>query len=385
MIKKLLLILLIILVAAVIFSPFIARQVEKNFNKVRYPSPYQVSTYAQGFHDSLLVADLHADPLLWGRDLNEEWQQGHFDLPRMRKANVALQVFSIVSKSPKGQNFQQNPSDSDKLGYLAAAQHWPYKTWTSPLHRAMYQANRLQKLTQENDDLTLIRNLPDLDEWLKARKADPKKRAGLLAIEGAHALEGNLNNFNHLKTAGVRMIGLAHFFDNQFSGSAHGMEKGGLTAKGKELVEMAQKGGVLIDLAHASPKAIDDVIAISKKPLVVSHTGVKALCESPRNLSDKHIRDVARTGGLIAVAIFEEATCGTDVKQMVDAIDHIAKMVGVDYVALGLDLDGAVVSPIDVTGMPLITQELLKRGYSERDIGRISGKNFIRVLKQTLN
>ncbi len=385
MIKKILLVLLVIIIAIVIASPFVARQIEKNYNKTRYLGPHQVSSYAQSLHDKLLIADLHADPLLWARDLNQEWQQGHFDLPRMRKGNVALQVFSIVTKSPEGQNFHQNASDTDRLTPLVIAQHWPMKSWTSPFQRALYQANRLQALAQENDDFIIIRNLADLNEWLGERQSDPSLRAGMLAIEGAHALEGSMNNFSRLKTAGIRMIGMTHFFDNQFAGSAHGTEKGGLTTLGKSLVEEAQRNGIIIDVAHVAPKAIDDIIAISKKPLVVSHTGVKAVCDSPRNISDKHIRDVARTAGLIAIAIFEEATCGRDIKQMVDAIDHVVKLVGVDYVALGLDLDGAVISPIDVTGMPLITQELLKRGYSERDVAKISGKNFIRVLKLTLN
>lgn len=385
MFKKVLLLLLATILAFVIFSPFLARYIEKDFNQVRYSAPYQVSNQAQNLHDNLLVADLHADPLLWARDLNEEWSQGHFDMPRMQKANLSLQVFGIVTKSPKGQNFQQNDANSDRLIPLVMAQHWPVKTWNSPLHRALYQAQRLHELAEKRSDLMIIKNQADLSAWLKNRKENPKLRAGMLGIEGAHALEANINNFMPIKDAGVRMIGLAHFFDNQFSGSAHGINKGGLTSAGKELVKQAQRSGVLIDLAHASPKAIDDVIAISTRPLVVSHTGVKAVCDSPRNLSDKHIRAVARTGGVVAIAIFKGATCGTSVKQMVDSIDHVANIVGPDYVALGLDLDGAITSPVDVTGMPLITQELLKRGYTEQQIARISGANFIRVLKQTLN
>ncbi len=385
MLKKTIIVVLAILLIAFVFSPFLARFIEsKEFNQVRNWGPYSVSPSAKELHDSLLVADLHADPLLWSRDLTQEWNFSHFDLPRMQKANLSLQVFGLVTKTPRGQNFNENSADTDNLIPLSIMQHWPVKTWNSPLERAIYQSGKLENLASSDDNLTVLRNLNDLNQWLINRKKTPLLRAGLLGIEGAHALEANLNNFDRLYKAGVRMIGMAHFFDNHFSASAHGISKGGLSDDGKELVKLAQEKGVIIDIAHTAPKAIDDVFAISKKPIVVSHTGVKATCNSPRNLSDRHIKKVAQTGGLVAIAIFKTATCGNDINHMIDAIDHVVKLVGVDYVGLGLDLDGAITSPVDVTGMPLITQELLKRGYSVQEIAKISGMNFIRVLKHTL-
>ncbi|WP_251359917.1 dipeptidase [Kangiella sp. TOML190] len=384
MIKKLLWLLLALVFLVAIFSPYFARYIESQHNQVRQPAPYQVDSASAKLHQRLLIADLHADPLLWARDLRQEWQQGHFDLPRMQKANLSLQVFGLVTKSPQGQNFQKNSGDTDRLIPLVMAQHWPIKTWNSPKQRALYQAKRLQNLTKHNDQLRLIKDQKSLAQWLSDRQKDHTIRAGMLGIEGAHALEADLNNFTPLYQAGIRMIGMAHFFDNHFSGSAHGVKQGGLSADGIKLVKLAQEKGALIDIAHTSQQAINDILKISTKPLVVSHTGVKAVCDSPRNLSDRHIRAIAKTGGVMAVAIFEGATCGYEIKEMIDTIDHIVKLVGVDYVAFGLDLDGSITSPVDVTGMPLITQELIKRGYSYSEIAKISGLNFIGVLQQTL-
>lgn len=385
MLKKISFILILIFAIFLLFSPYLARYIEAGMNKVRQPGPYSISNKAKELHDKLLVADLHADPLLWARDLRKEWQTGQFDLPRMRQGNVALQVFGIVTKSPKNLNFQRNSGDTDNLIPLTIVQQWPYKTWNSPFQRALYQSKRLKKLAEDSSDLLVIENLSDLNDWLNVRAQNKKQRAGMLAIEGAHALEGSLENLTALKNAGVRMVGLAHFFDNKFSGSAHGVNQYGLTELGIDLVKTAQQQGIIIDLAHASKKTISDTLNITTKPLVVSHTGVQAICNSPRNLTDNQIRAIAKTGGLIAIGIFKGATCGKEIKQMVDAIDHVVKIVGIEHVGFGLDLDGAVVSPVDVSGMPLITEELIKRGYSDQDIAKISGTNFIRVLKKTLN
>ena len=386
MIKKILFVLLIILIVAILIAPIISAQVEIRFNKVIEPPPYKISDQALKVHHQILVADLHADSLLWARNLKKREDYGHLDFPRMDQSNLSLQVFGIVTQTPKGKNFSSNSSQSDQLVALSMAQLWPRDTWFSPFNRALYQANRLHNYAQDLDNkLSVITSKQDLINWLATKKPQDQKKAGLLAIEGAHALEGKIENYLAIKQAGIRMIGLAHFFDNKFAGSAHGVKKHGLTELGKQLVLIAQQDGLLIDLAHSSPKTIDDVLQLSKRPLVVSHTGVKATCNSSRNLSDHHIKAIASSGGVIGIAVFKGATCGNSLDSMLDAVDHVVELVGVDYVGLGLDLDGAVTSPFDASGIALITQGLIARGYTKQEIEKIMGLNVVRVLSQALN
>src|SRR5262249_19901421 len=140
-------------------------------------------------------------------------------------------------------------------------------------------------------------------------------------------------------------------FDNEMAGSMHGANKYGLTDKGKELVKRMQEKKVLIDLAHASPKVIDDVLALATRPVVVSHTGVKGTCNNTRNLSDDQLKAVALNGGIIGIGFWDTAICGRDAGAIVRSVRHAVRVAGIDHVALGSDYDGAVVMPFDATGM----------------------------------
>jgi microsomal dipeptidase-like Zn-dependent dipeptidase len=141
---------------------------------------------------------------------------------------------------------------------------------------------------------------------------------------------------------------------------------------------------MLIDLAHASPTTLRNVTAIATRPVIVSHTGVKGTCNNNRNLSDDELRAVARTGGVVGIGYWEKATCGRDARAVVRAIQYTVKVVGTQHVALGSDFDGGTTMPFDVTGVPLITEELQHAGFSERDIRLILGENVVSVLSQTL-
>jgi len=127
-----------------------------------------------------------------------------------------------------------------------------------------------------------------------------------------------------------------------------------------------------------------DVTAIATRPLLVSHTGVKGTCNNPRNLSDDELRAVARTGGVIGIGLWETATCGTDAAATARAIRYAVQIVGVDHVALGSDFDGAVTSPFDASGWSLVTDALLKEGFSEQEIRKIMGENVVRLLRTDL-
>jgi microsomal dipeptidase-like Zn-dependent dipeptidase len=180
------------------------------------------------------------------------------------------------------------------------------------------------------------------------------------------------------------MIGLTHFFDNAFVGSAHGIEKGGLSEKGRELIARMEALGIAVDLAHVSPTAIDEVLALTSKPTLVSHSGVKATCDNPRNLSDEHIRAIAAGGGVVGIGYFELAVCGEDPSDVVAAIRHVVELVGDDHVALGSDYDGATSVSFDTSQLPALTQQMLDDGLSETSIRKILGANAIRVLRLTL-
>jgi microsomal dipeptidase-like Zn-dependent dipeptidase len=208
--------------------------------------------------------------------------------------------------------------------------------------------------------------------------------AAVLATEGLHPLEGKLENVDVLYDAGFRIAGLTHFFDNEVGGSAHGMEKGGLTPFGREVVTKLEAKGMLIDLAHASKPLIDDVLAVAKRPVLVSHTGVAGTCPGPRNLTDAHLQRIAATGGVVGIGYWDGAVCQPTVPSIVKAIRYAVDTIGVAHVALGSDFNGATRTPFDVTGLPQLTQGLVQAGFSADDIRAIMGGNVQRLLLQSL-
>lgn len=376
-------VLLSIIIAIRLFVP---EMIDRRMNGITLPPPYSVSPEARDLYDSLdFISDLHSDVLLWKRDINHQHQHGHQDIPRMITANVALQGFTIVNKVPRGLNFNSNPSDSDQLTLPFAIQGRPFSSWYNLTDRVLTQINELNQYASNfNGRLKVITTKRDLSAYLTERTANKNMTAAFIGIEGAQALQGDINNLKVLSSAGVTMIGLTHFFDNEVGGSAHGIEKGGITEFGRQLLSEMEKRNILVDLSHASPRLIDDVLSFAKKPLIVSHTGVKGTCDNVRNLSDQQLIGIASTGGVIGIAMFEGATCGTDAKAIAGAIKYTVDLVGVQHVGLGSDFDGAVTTAFDVTGLPKIIDELLKLGISKQAIELIMGENIKRVLLQHL-
>jgi microsomal dipeptidase-like Zn-dependent dipeptidase len=359
--------------------------VEDALNGVVSPPPYQASDEARALHETLVVADLHADPLLWGRDLVERGTRGHVDIPRLAEGNVALQVFSVVTKSPRGLNIERNDDTTDDILPLGIAQRWPVNTWFSLKERALYQAARLSDMAFRSDGkFVLIRTKRDLKIFLERRRQEPEIVAGLLSLEGAHALEGDPENVDALFDAGYRMMSFAHFFDNEMAGSAHGVEKGGLTEKGRDLLKRMEAKGITVDLSHGSARQIEDVLALATRPLVVSHGGVKGTCDNNRNLSDEQLRAIARNGGLVGIGFWETAVCGAGAREIAAALLYAAGLIGVDHVALGSDFDGSVKEPFDATGIVQVTEALMGGGLPPQDIAEIMGGNQIRLLLENL-
>lgn len=358
---------------------------DARFNK-KPPDPSEpVSDRAQAVHDDLMVADLHNDLLLWPRDPLQRYNHGHSDVPRLREGGVGLQVFAAVTQVPRGRSYEGTDAASlDQIPFLAAAQRWPLRSWISRRERALYQAQKLRRAVERDDGLMLLRTQADLEDALMQRVDAPNLLATLLAVEGLHALEGEVAAVDTLVDAGYRMMSLTHLHDNALGGSNTGLQREGLTDFGEAVLQRMKARNVTIDLAHASAPLIDDILAQTDEPVVVSHTGVRGTCDSPRNLSDDHLDAIAEQDGVIGIGIWERAVCGTTPAATARAMRYVADRVGVEHVALGTDFDGTVSVPVDATGLPHLTEALLDVGFSPSDIRKIMSGNVIRVLRQTL-
>lgn len=360
--------------------------VESDRNRVSSSASGDVSDAARELHASLRVVDLHADSLLWDRDLIQRSRRGHADVPRLIEGGVALQVFGIVTKAPRGMNIKRTDGDRlDMITALAVAQRWSPDTWRSLRARALYQARKLRDTAaRSRGKLTLIESANDLSTYFERRARASDITAGLLAVEGAHVLENDLANVDVLFDAGVRMIAPTHFFDNGIGGSAHGSDKGGLSSLGVEMIRRMEARGITLDLAHASARTFDDALAVATKPVVVSHTGVRGTCANERNLTDDQLRAVARKRGVIGIGFWETAVCGADAKSVARAVRYTADLIGVAHVGLGSDFDGAVTAPFDASRMSLVTDALLDEGFTPEEIRSVMGENVIRLLSNNL-
>ncbi len=354
-------------------------------NPVARRPPYPASDRARELHRSLEVVDLHADSLLWGRDLLKRAPHSHVDVPRLIEGGIVLEGLAVCTKVPRRVNLERNDGRTDDVTLLALLQLWPRSTWRSLLARAVYQAARARAMAADSGGrFGLVESRADLEAYLVRRRADPALTAAFLAIEGAHALDGDPAAVDRLANAGYRMMSPTHFFDNAFGGSAHGLDKGGLTAAGRDMFARMESRSMLVDVAHASARTIDDVLSIASRPVVASHTGVRASFDSVRNLADDHVRGIAATGGLVGIGFWPTATGGTDAAAIARAIRAAVELAGLDHVGLGSDFDGAVPVPFDATGMVQLTDALLGEDFSGDEIGAIMGGNALRLLARSL-
>ncbi|WP_419537054.1 dipeptidase [Endozoicomonas sp.] len=365
-----------------IFAP---AAIEKGTNQINAHPPYPISQEASRLHQQLTVADLHADSLLWNRDLSQQANYGHVDLPRLQQGNVAIQTFAVPTKSPRGQNYSRNESDApDGITLLAMIQAWPPATWNSLYQRALYQSGKLHKLEQSNpEDLKIIRNQSDLGMVLTARQKGSQQVAALLALEGAHAFEGNLDNLEGLYEAGYRMIGLHHFFDNRLGGSLHGVSGSRLSLFGRRALARMEALNMIVDLAHSSESVVDEVLKLAKRPVVISHTGILGTCDSPRNISDNLIQRIAEKGGLIGIG-FWDAICDTSPEGIVNTLRYAIDLAGEDHIALGSDFDGGTKVSLDASELAVLTELMMRKGFSETEIRKVMGENVQKFLMKHL-
>jgi microsomal dipeptidase-like Zn-dependent dipeptidase len=358
-------------------------KVEASMNVVLPHQAYVVSDAARQLHESLFVVDLHSDSLLWKRDLTKKSSIGHMDVPRLKSGNVALQVFSATTKSPADLNYSSNTSGSDDITLLAVASMWPPRTWFSLYERAVYQLDKLHALA-EVSDLTLIRNKQDLEELIASREMGEPAIGALYLIEGAHPLEGDIDNLERLFNQGLRIVGLTHFFDNELGGSLHGISGEGLSKFGQSVIRRANELGLIIDVAHASPAMVEDVMALSSAPVILSHGGLKGACDTERNLPDALMKQFASKGGLIGIGYWDAAVCDASPEGIVRSIRYAIDLLGVEHVALGSDFDGSTQTPFDTSELSVLTETMLQSGFSEEEIRDVMGENAKRFLLQNL-
>ncbi|NOU33070.1 MAG: dipeptidase [Polyangiaceae bacterium] len=327
------------------------------------------SEEAKAIHKSHPAIDLHADTLMWSRWLGYDLHQrhtpplplgalgGHVDLPRMRDGGMGAQFFGLVSL---------------------------------PMHR---RAAGLARVIDEQIDaleeniarrpgaLHLVRTQEEIDAC-NASGA----QAALLGIEGAHALEGSLERLEGFARRGVRYLGLLHFSDNEVGYPAYGRgqrDHDGLTPFGYDLVRKCESLGVIVDLAHINRRGFLDACTVATRPVMVTHTGVLGVYEHWRNIDDAQLRAVADTGGCIGVIFCPRFLGGDGLDPVVAHLKHILDVAGEDAPALGSDWDGFIVPTKDLQdprGLPLLTDAMLKAGFSERAIGKILRGNVLRVV-----
>jgi len=367
-----------------VFAPGIAGH---QMNNVIAHDPYPVSAEGQALHDTLIVGDWHADSLLWKRDLTKRGNFGQVDLPRLRDGGVAVQVFTAVTKSPAGLNYEENSAETfDNITLLAFGQLWPLRTWQSILERALYQAEKLHGFeAKEPHHLKVITTNAELNDVLARRAKGEQIIAGILGIEGAHPLEGDLSNLDKLEDAGYRLIGLQHFFDNDLGGSLHGEGNHGLTDFGRAVVTEVAKRPMIIDVAHSSPQAAREVLEMTDIPIVLSHSGIHSHCPVKRNYPDDLMQAIAATGGIIGMGYWAEVACDEITpKGIAKMIVAAVQAVGEDHVSLGSDFDGSIETAFDASELPALTSELLSAGLTEPQIRKVMGENMLRVLRARL-
>ncbi len=372
-----------------------------------------LSQSAQVLHDQAFVVDAHNDVLLRamdGEDLSTRTTKGHSDIPRLLEGGVDLQIFAVWV----------NP-----YAYL------PDRAF----QRALDMITKLEELAQTSPQLTLVRTRQDLDQV-----TDQGVLGALIGVEGGHAIENSLDKLRILHDRGMRYLTLTWNNSTDWATSAKDETKmdsltfRGLTEFGKAVVRTCNEIGVLVDVSHVGEQTFWDVMEITTKPVIASHSCAYTLCPHFRNLKDDQLRAIAATGGVVGVNFYpgyldstfstrekavmakyksqldslesrygkesdeywygkmelldtELAAVAPPVDILIDHIDYLVKVMGVDHVGLGSDFDGIDVLPKgikDCTDLPVITAKLVARGYNREAVEKILGGNFRRVLETVL-
>lgn len=321
---------------------------------------------AKQMHQKAIVFDGHCDTILeimnHKRTLEKKSPTGHLDIPRMKEGGVNVQFFAVFIEDI------YKPDRSLKR--------------TLQLIDCFYR-----EMEKNQDEISLVTNYNQINEANSAGKI-----AAILSVEGGEALEGDLGVLRMLYKLGVRLLTLTWNQRNQIAdGIGESRTGSGLTEFGLKVIDEMNNLRMFIDVSHLSETGFWDVIKRSKAPIVASHSNCYALCPHPRNLKDEQIKALADKGGVIGITFvpnfLTQEKRKTTVKDVVTHIDYLVEKAGIDCVGLGSDFDGTGGLPLGLEGVDKITnitEELLTRGYKEREIKKILGGNFLRVFKKVI-
>jgi len=365
---------------------------------------------AQEINQRALVFDAHCDTVMRilekGVDLGVRSKEGHIDIPRARQGGLNVQVFAMWIEPD----------------------FWPHR---AAFRTLQYADAMFRTLKKHSGKLGLALTAKDARRLVKDGKL-----AVFLGIEGGHAIEDSLATLRMFHRLGVRVMTLTWWHNTNWAdGSGDKPKHKGLTKFGVEVVREMNRLGMVIDVSHVSDDTFYDVLKVTTKPVIASHSCVRAICDHHRNLSDKMLKALAKNGGVIGINYYlgfldpevnrrEEALWkkldpemeklkkkykndrktlvkkrrelfrkyrtkppAVPIDRLIDHIDHVVKVAGVDHVGLGSDFDGCSITPQglnDVSDLPLITEKLLEKGYSEKNIEKILGGNMLRVFEAAI-
>ena len=366
---------------------------------------------AENIHSAILTVDTHCDTPMemvrTGFDLGVRHDEGCVDLPRMKEGGLDCEFFAVFTS--------QGPRDDSSLNKV----YRDAKVVFDTIHADIERNSMMAEIATSPDDAYRIKK--------------SGKLAAFIGMENGYPIGKDLTRIKEFYDLGARYITLCHSKNNDICDSStdsEGSEHNGLSDFGKEVVKEMNRLGMMVDVSHISDKSFYDVISLSKYPVIASHSSCRALCESPRNLTDDMLLRLKENGGVIQICILSDYIKAPDpnpeldtrinelrekygdygnltdekrkelraeyreiqnkyrklatVKDVVDHIDHVVQIIGIDYVGIGTDFDGGggVDGCKTVADMKNITIELLRRGYSKADIAKIWGGNVMRVLRE---
>ena len=329
----------------------------------------------QALHQRTPITDGHADSLMWNRDLSRASSEGHVDFPRLRQAGVKIQCFTLVTRGLPFIN-----------GFPVFAWHrgWPREARRSEWTRTLWQLNQMEAFClKSNGAASIVKTGTDLQENLHSNTLSV-----VLGIEGAHALEAQVDRIQELFKRGVRFMSLTHLSNNELGGASSPlMGNRGLTALGRNVLEVMVDVGMAVDIAHASQRTLDEILEHPRARLFCSHGGVVGAKALWRNIPDSALKKIAERGGVMGVIFAPMYLGGRRFEDVARHLEHTMDVMGVEGAALGSDFDGMVPLPRgmrDVRDLHLLTECLLQRGHSEETVERILGRNFRRFLAELL-
>jgi membrane dipeptidase len=362
-----------------------------------------ISPAARQLAAEAIGIDSHIDTvqrvLVMGEDLGKRWDVGHVDIPRLRAGGVHAPFFALWTPV-----------------YFSGAE---------AVRRTLDLRDAMQSvLDSHSDKVELATTATDIKRIVKAGKI-----AVFLTVEGGHTIDDDLRVLRMYYQLGIRSMTLTHSRNNNWADSATDTpEHNGLTDFGRDIVREMNRLGMLVDLSHVSDKTFYDALAVTSKPVIISHSSMRAISDVPRNVTDEMLWALAKNGGVIGISFGEgfinpsdakalqqdietetnssaltgralddhaaedvRKLFGTRVKvaatvdDVANHIDHAVKIAGIDHVGIGSDYDGISGPPNgldDVSRMPALIAVLLKRGYKKRDLKKILGENFLRVIRE---